>query len=141
MSETSAPNRLFVYGTLRRSIGHAMHRWLARHADYEGAATFQGILYDLGSYPGVLPSSNPADRVIGEVYRLHAEAHGHVLRQLDAYEDYDPANVAASQYRRERRPIVMASGGQTVQAWIYLYQRSTRHTPRIIGGDYVTYRR
>ena len=140
MNEAPVTDRLFVYGTLRRSVGHAMHRWLGAHADYEGLATFQGVLYDLGSYPGVLPSSNPADRVIGEVYRLHDNAGRRVLRQLDAYEDYDPDNVAMSQYRREQRPVILEPDGQTVQAWIYLYQRSTRHTRRIIGGDYVMYR-
>src|SRR5689334_6881352 len=77
--------RLFVYGTLRDGSGHPMHRKLRAEADFVAAATFRGKLYDLGPFPGAVTSRSNADRILGEIYRLHDPAG--MLRALDAYED------------------------------------------------------
>ncbi len=61
---------LFVYGTLRRDVVGEMYRLLARYSDFVGEATYQGKLYKVTHYPGVVPSNDPADLVQGEVYRI-----------------------------------------------------------------------
>jgi pyruvate carboxylase len=45
---------LFVYGTLRSQMNDPLHRLLETHAVLVGTGTFQGKLYDLGRYPGVV---------------------------------------------------------------------------------------
>src|ERR1044071_5082105 len=90
---------LFVYGTLRRGGGAPLSKLLSERADLVGLGTFQGKLYDLGQYPGVIPSSNPADAVIGEIYVLHPD-HS-LLPILDAYEDYQPDQPKQSLYLRQ----------------------------------------
>ena len=58
-----------------------MHRLLTRHCDLIGDANYQGRLYWIGYYPGVVPSDDPADVVRGEVYRLRNA--NLVLRRTD----------------------------------------------------------
>jgi gamma-glutamylcyclotransferase (GGCT)/AIG2-like uncharacterized protein YtfP len=59
---------LFVYGTLRKEMNHPMYRALSRSAEWVGEANLQGRLYDLGKYPGAVPSKRVSDIVIGEIY-------------------------------------------------------------------------
>ena len=49
---------LFVYGTLRRDTNSEMFQLLARQADFVGGANYQGKLYKIDDYPGVVASKN-----------------------------------------------------------------------------------
>lgn len=129
---------LFVYGTLRRGFEHPMADLLARQADYVGLGRFQGYLYDLGSYPGVKIAPHATDIVVGDVYRLSRPRY--LLKQFDRYEGYNPRKPAWSPYLRQRVSITMAEG-QTLSAWIYLYNRPIHHYKLIEAGDYLAYLR
>lgn len=48
-------NLLFVYGTLRKDVRNSMFHLLAREARFVGRARMQGLLFDLGDYPGLVP--------------------------------------------------------------------------------------
>lgn len=120
---------LFVYGTLRRQMNDPLHRLLEQHAVLVGTGSFQGKLYDLGRYPGAIPSSGKTDRVLGEIYRFSDSQRA--LEILDGYEGH--------RFKRKRVTIVQESG-QSIACWIYLYTRSVRHRPRISSGDYIRYR-
>ena len=109
---------LFVYGTLRRGAAHPMHRWL-ESAEYLGTGRFRGRLYDVGSYPAAVASDDPADAVLGEVYRLREPAA--ILAELDRYEGCTPTDPAPHEYRRAAADIRLEAG-PTVSAQIYLYQ-------------------
>lgn len=71
-----AERHVFVYGTLRRGGSNDIN--LRRPAPrYVGRSSLKGVLYDLGSYPGLilapsdaLDSSVEAKQVIGEVYAV-----------------------------------------------------------------------
>ena len=125
---------LFVYGTLRRACAHPLHRLLAEQARYEGMATYEGCLYDLGAYPGAVPHPGAAPSVLGELYALPAPQT--VLPQVDRYEGcterYDPR----AEYRRERQAITREDG-TVVTAWIYLYNRPTGTLRLIESGDFL----
>lgn len=124
---------LFVYGTLMRAVGHPMHRLLQRHATCLGRATCPGRLYRVAHYPGLVPAEGADDRVRGEVYRLTEPA---VLATLDEYEGCDPDPTRA-EYRREAHRVTRHTG-ETLLAWVYLYNHPTDHLPRIPSGDYLT---
>ena len=121
---------LFVYGTLRRGAPGAARRLLEGPAVYLDAGTYQGKLYDLGAYPGLTSSTDPADRVIGDVYALRTPRR--TLRRLDAYEGGD--------YCRRVGVVTTRRHGR-LRAWIYLYQGSLAHRSRISGGDYLAHLR
>jgi gamma-glutamylcyclotransferase (GGCT)/AIG2-like uncharacterized protein YtfP len=52
-----------------------------------GTGSFQGKLYDIGRYPGVVRSGRNTDRVMGEIYRLSEPRRA--LEILDEYEGTD----------------------------------------------------
>ena len=120
---------LFVYGTLRSEMNDPLHRLLQRHAVLVGIGTFQGKLYDLGRYPGVVPSRTNTDRVIGEIYRFSDSQRA--LEILDEYEGH--------RFKR-KRVTILQEDGKSIDCWIYIYARSTTHRSLIRSGDYVQYR-
>jgi len=130
--------RLVVYGTLLRDVGHPCHAILAALSEFEGRVHFRGELYDLGEYPAVRTAPGVSDIVHGELYRLLRAQD--ILTELDAYEGYDPCNPTSSLYCREAVAVFQARGN-TVRAWVYRYNGSVTGKPRIISGDYLDYRR
>jgi gamma-glutamylcyclotransferase (GGCT)/AIG2-like uncharacterized protein YtfP len=128
---------LFVYGTLRRDTDSEMHHFLARHADFVGDATYQGKLYVIGDYPGVVPSEDRSDFVQGEVYRLRDSDY--VLSRLDRYEECGPGFSEPTEYIRKIQPVRLQSG-ETIPAWVYLYNRPTDNLERAAAGDFFNIR-
>ena len=127
---------LFVYGTLRRSAAHPMHRLLLP-ATFVGPARFQGRLYDLGSYPGAVASAQPTDFVRGEVYRLHEPAT--TLATLDRYEGCTADDPAPHEYVRTCADVWLEPGADSLAAQIYLFNRPTAHLTQIEPGDYLAW--
>ena len=117
---------LFVYGTLRAASGHPMHRRLRAKAEFIGAGSFRGRLYDLGTFPGAVASLSNTERVHGEIYRLREPERA--FRMLDAYED--------TAFRRAEVTI-RGADGTARRCWIYLYGRSLKRFPRISSGDFI----
>ena len=84
-----ATQRLFVYGTLTSTAagdyGQAARLRLIREATLRRlSATTRGQLYELGQYPGLVPSSAATDIVHGELLLLSDPAA--TLPWLDEYE-------------------------------------------------------
>jgi gamma-glutamylcyclotransferase (GGCT)/AIG2-like uncharacterized protein YtfP len=124
-------DHLFVYGTLLSGAGHSMHRVLARGAELVGEGFFNGRLYRVGPYPGAIPSSEPHDRVFGEVYRLREAAD--LLFKLDEYEGCRPTAVAPAEYVRTTARIALTNE-TIVHAWIYVYNKPIHGLERIRSG-------
>lgn len=126
---------LFVYGTLREELAHPMAAVLKRHASRVGAARFRGRLFDLGGYPGAVPSQYASDRVVGELYRIDPGREAALFAELDRYEGCDPDDPSSAEYVRVHA-AVEPEGGGSLEAWIYLYNRPTGRLERIVSGDY-----
>jgi predicted GNAT family N-acyltransferase/gamma-glutamylcyclotransferase (GGCT)/AIG2-like uncharacterized protein YtfP len=122
----SGETNLFVYGSLRREANHPVHQDLLEEWRFLGTGTFRGRLYNLGRFPGAIPSSEISDRVIGEIYRIEEDRK--TFQLLDEYE--------GSYFRRTRRPVVMDSG-ERISAWIYLYVGPLHVAKLIRSGDYL----
>lgn len=127
------PRTLFVYGTLRRDAGHAMHDLLARHGTFLGEARVCGRLFDLGSYPGMTVGGDEGV-VLGELYEIASDWAAFIAR-LDAYEGCGADDPEPHQYRRELVMAVRASG-PPVEAWAYVLNVDPAGWPRIASGDY-----
>ena len=96
---------VFVYGTLM--LGQAAAEKMAG-AMFLGDAVLDGYaMYDLGWYPGVVPS--PGNRVFGQVYLAEAALMG----KLDEYE-----NEGELYHRRGESVIVQ---GMTLPVQVYVY--------------------
>ena len=129
------PDYLFVYGTLRRSANHPMHQLLEQTSRFIGMAHFPGTLYQVSHYPAVVASTHPDEQVLGEVYQLLQPEQ--MLPELDRYEECGADFPAPQEYRREMQQVVLENG-DSLTAWVYLYNRDTRMLTPIPSGDFLS---
>ena len=125
---------VFVYGTLRRSAQSSMSMFLAARSTFISEATFQGLMYLVDYYPGVIPSRNPHDMVKGEVVKLDHPLQ--TLFRLDQYEGCSLDDPKPHEYLRSQQQVTLANG-QLCVAWLYLYQSSVTQLPPISQGDFL----
>jgi gamma-glutamylcyclotransferase (GGCT)/AIG2-like uncharacterized protein YtfP len=125
---------LFVYGSLVSAVAHPKGERLRREAALLGPATLQAQLYRVSWYPGITLSDDPADLVLGELYRLAAPSQS--LAWLDEYEGIAPGatSVAPTDDYERRACIVRSQDGQSHRAWVYLYRRETVRLERVMDG-------
>ncbi|HWX77871.1 MAG TPA: gamma-glutamylcyclotransferase family protein [Candidatus Acidoferrales bacterium] len=122
-------DHLFVYGTLCQRMKHPLSHLLVRHGIFIGQGIFQGKLYDLGRYPGAVPSRKKTDLVTGEIYRLQNPKQ--VFDILDEYE--------GPRFKRTQVTIFFEEDARLL-CWIYIYTHSISGRRIISSGDYVRYR-
>jgi gamma-glutamylcyclotransferase (GGCT)/AIG2-like uncharacterized protein YtfP len=125
---------VFVYGTLRQNSQSEMSRILTQQADFMGYASYQGRLYQIGYYPGAVPSHNPAHKVWGELYRLHNPATA--LAQLDSYEECGFGFTEPTEYTRRIQKVRLCDG-EVIPAWVYVYNRPIDNLALIASGDFL----
>lgn len=111
---------LFVYGTLASVLD--------RHvpARFEGTATIDAMLFDLGEYPGAV--ANGVEKLEGELWLL-SDAES-ALSKLDEYEGFEPDSPSESLFIRQRSEAYL-SNGKRVPAWVYFYNQPPRRAKRI----------
>lgn len=80
-----------------------------------------------------MPSDNPAQQVVGEVYQLLKPAQ--TLAELDRYEECSADFPAPREYRRELQ-LVTLENGDSVSAWVYVYNRSIEILELIRTGEF-----
>jgi len=117
-------NQIFVYGTLKRGEGN--HRLIAgKYAKFRPAAA-QGLLFDLGAFPGAWFEGDHF--LYGEVFEF--EDVGEVLPSLDRLEG------CPTLYKRIRVPLfdpeTLEPDG--TEAWTYEYHRKLDGDRLIPGG-------
>ena len=116
---------LWVYGTLRHGCENPHAEMLARASRYLGPARVQGRLYRIDWYPGVVLTSAPEDRVIGDLFEILDST---VLAALDQYE-------GSEEYRRVGTEAVL-DAGERVKCWVYEYILPVGESRRIVSGDW-----
>ena len=136
---------VFVYGTLRRGEQRDINL-LKPSPRWVGQASVEGVLYDLGSYPGLVLESDQhpgQKKVRGEVYEICDELE----RLLDEIEGVGP--VPRGEY--EKREIVVqaecanatdeVAAPKAVRCLVYeASQNRVAGCAVIFGGDWVGYR-
>lgn len=128
------PHYLFVYGTLMSASVHPMARLLETHAERMGEAFCCGQLYLVEHYPGLVPSTDPKERIFGELFRLRDV--NRVLAELDDYEGCGPNDAKPTLYVRESRPVTLLDGTR-LAAWVYRYNRPVTGLRRIVSGRFL----
>jgi len=109
---------LFAYGTLQPGLVPESMSALAGKLTPIGKGLVHGVLYDLGRYPGAIPDAASPHQIVGTVLELPDDEN--ILPKLDAYEGFDPASPASSEYIRERQTVKLADG-RTLDCWFYGY--------------------
>lgn len=130
---------VFVYGTLRRGDDNDI-TCLLPSPRFVGDAVISGVMYHLGSYPGVVlghgsavsgvMAGAPSGNVIGEVYAIEPELE----RKLDEIEMIFP------QQRDEyfKRHIRVSVDAQSLSCVVYeINPLYAKKKPVIASGDWV----
>ena len=106
-----------------------------------GSASLRGVLYDLGTYPGVVLGG--PKQVLGEVYRIDPLLE----RQLDEIEEVWPQQTG--EYLKREVQVLMdtpafgAASSVRSQLACLVYEIAVRpgpDRPVIVSGDWVKYR-
>lgn len=127
---------VFFYGTLMSAFRRSNAEPVAVALTPLGQGWIAAALFDLGTYPGAIPSST--SRVRGELHRMHDSATA--LPALDEFEGYRPGVDDGSLFVR-RTTAVTRDDGSVEQAWVYFFNAPLGAAPRIDSGDYLRYLR
>ena len=124
---------VFVYGTLRRGDVRDITR-LQPQPRFAGMGSVAGVLYHLGSYPGLVLGGQ--GRVTGEVYEVTAELE----RQLDQIEEVWPQQ--AGEYHKRDVMVRLHEGALADPRELpcFVYEADPARVvarPVIGGGDWV----
>ena len=130
-------NHLFLYGTLMRSDVSLGSRGLGamealpagKYLRFVCESQVQGMLYDLGSYPGLKEGDG---LVKGEVYEVLSPEAWPIL---DPYEDFFPEDEEGSLYLRKPVELMDEPG----HAWTYIYNHEVDESSLIHDGDWKRY--
>lgn len=127
MNNKETTYTVFVYGTLLK--GEANYNYYLHDDWYIGKATVSGFdMYDIGSFPGIVPGEGV---IPGEIYSVDDDA----LQNLDYLEG------EGSLYIRKSVPVTMSTGEKAF-ALIYVYNGSVDGLEKIPvwkREDYVWY--
>lgn len=118
--------KVFVYGTLRK--GAARSADIDFGAEYLGAASVKGSIYDLGWYPGFLPSEDEESTAVvhGDIFEVTPE-------QLDRLDDYEGEGLLYL-----RRPVVTTAGDcEDLNIYVYGFPADCVSKNRIHSGDWI----
>ncbi len=96
-------DHLFAYGTLIPGCEPAQMKAVCSRLEPVGAGTVRGILYDLGSFPGVVEGGG---MVRGVILRIPPDAWA----ALDQYEGCRMPGSAHGLFRRTRTSARLCSG-------------------------------
>ena len=128
---------LFVYGSLRSGFRSPVYEYISRFFHFIGNAKVKGKLFDMGSYPGGVPS-NDDTFIVGELYRILDESEfSWAIGQLDDYEGVNVESDEVQLYRRELTDVFIDN--DIIPAWIYWYNGEVNGRPVIASGDMMQY--
>ncbi len=109
---------LFAYGTLQPDYAPSAIAHVVARLELIGKGTVHGVLYDLGGYPGAVLDNSSKRKIHGVVLQLPEDAG--IWRELDAYEEFDPASPETSPFVRILQPVELATS-DTRQCWVYVF--------------------
>jgi len=125
--------KLFVYGSLRSGFHHPAYEYISKYFTLVSEAKVRGRLYDLGSYPAAVATTDDVF-IVGELYELKQSADfSWSIEQLDSYEGVKPEAGEVQEYKRELTDVLY--NDETAEAWIYWYNGNISDEPPIPSGD------
>ncbi len=128
-------DRLFVYGTLMSGLVTPIATYLKENSVFLGEALLEGVLYDIGNYPGLLPKEASNSWVRGHVFQLFNAKEMWPI--VDRYEGIGPEFPTPMEYIRVEVPILLKE--ETINCWVYQYNYSIEKFPIIRSGNYLAH--
>lgn len=127
---------LFVYGSLRKGFHHENYQYISDNFEYIQDATIQGKLYNIGEYPGAVPTDENYF-IKGELYKAKSTAKFNWgIGQLD---DYEGLSVEQGEIPLYQRKLTSVVEDENIQTWVYWYNLPVDHLKLIESGDYLKF--
>jgi gamma-glutamylcyclotransferase (GGCT)/AIG2-like uncharacterized protein YtfP len=123
---------LFLYGSLLVDGVPDEVAGAVRSLRRIAPAYVRGRLYDLGDYPGAILAPSSKTLIHGEIFEIPATD---VLKVLDDYEEFHPANKEDSLFIRTKAKAKLPKG-QQVDCWMYVYNDDPGTAPLLADGVY-----
>lgn len=127
--------RLFVYGSLMGGIQSPIATYLKSNSIFLGEGKVNGILLDIGHYPGLVYEPQSKKSVLGHVFELNNATT--MLPNLDHYECVGLTFESPNQYRRESIQVLLDK--EKISCWAYLYNLPIAGIKVIESGNYLAY--
>ena len=128
-------HRLFIYGTLLPGCTPKSMAAIAAALKPIGRARVTGLLYDLGPYPAVTIGET-AGQILGELVEVDSDK---TWDALDRYEGCPRQGEGDGLYSRVRTTATLDSG-ESLDCWIYVYNRDLAQAQVIESGCWRTHR-
>lgn len=127
-----------MYGSLRSGFRSPAYEYVSNFFRLVGEAKVKGKLYDLGTYPAAVPTTDNSF-IIGELYQIkRTNEFEWAMAQLDDYEGVSGGSTNETQlYCREITDVFMDN--KVTQAWIYWFRGDVTGKPVIESGDLMQY--
>lgn len=124
---------LFAYGFLKRMYhGSQETKTPPMEVTFFSTGLYQGQIYRIDHYPGVVYDPGAPFRVKGEIFKMvNPEA---LLPTLDTYERSLPLITENPEYQRVLRPIQTEQG--IMECWVYEYLLLSDKHPVIASGEF-----
>lgn len=131
--QTSADQRLFVYGSLRH--GKVLERLIGQRYLSLGCGLINGRLFNIQDYPGVKLNTLPCYAIVGDILQLTDSSDWAIIDDYEGCADHCPSPF---EFIRQQHSIINGAGRQLL-AWVYSYQPNIDGLIEITGGDYLAY--
>ena len=135
MNHSGEINLLFVYGSLLLP-SNQYGSFLQNNSTLVSEGWLRGYLYDCGGYPAAVPIEHTQEKVEGRIYLLHDDEI--ILKYLDDYEGFGEQFTDPNEFVRKKLDI--HTDLETINCWVYLYNRPTDGLKKIPGGNYLKYK-
>jgi len=127
---------LFLYGSLLGNIKEEkVEKMFKDNCHFITKGFILGKLYDLGEYPGAIPTTNKDDKVFGKIFWVKHPRR--TFRILDEYEEYFPKNPKKSLFIRCKTKAYLLPSENNIKCWTYFYNQKIDKEPQINSGNYL----
>lgn len=127
---------LFLYGSLLgNNTEEKIKKIFNDNCQFITKGYILAKLYDLGEYPGAIPTTNKNDRVFGKIFWVKNPRK--TFRILDEYEEYFPKNPKKSLFIRRKTKAYLLPSENTIKCWAYLFNQKIEIQPQINSGNYL----
>ena len=125
-------DKVFISGPLMGGSDLADELKHYQFLTYIGRGKTPGKMYNVGDYPGAVPTDAPRMYLYGDMYECNSED---ALQMLDEGAGAVGDDPTLHHFRRDLRPVTLENG-RLEQAWVFFYNMSVAGLPLIPSGDY-----
>ena len=126
---------LFAYGLLKKAYySDPLFEVPQLPVTWVGNGKYQGKLYQVAEYPGVIYDRHADWHVAGDIYEVNDAPN--FFKEMDLYEMAKPTLEENHMYVRRKRPIKVEDR-RIVECWVYEWDKEVEPSSLIASGNFI----